>query len=321
MLKIKVSIPGHKYVESLKNFIPANFSIETGVEIHVNPRNVLTVYDAWFVIEDLKFLFEVTRLKNNTVIFLQSESAHDDGFYLLSGMKKFLESFTSVYGFSRFPVKSIYSTPFLPWMVNHNHGDNVFLDVKRNFRYYRDSVVPLKTECLSVICSNKIDTPGQELRFNFVKALKDHFGDRLHWYGNGVMPIENKWQALEPYKYSIAIENIRKDNVFSEKLYDCFLSGAIPIYYGAENIHSFFSPKSLVKIDINDISLSIKTIEECINSKFYEKSISYLCESKQKVLFDYNLFYRIANIANSVDVIGKPVVRFLTSARILRTTF
>ena len=318
MLRVKVSIPGQRGTKSLKNFVPDNFSIEMGVEIHVNPRNILTIYDAWFVIEDINFLFEITRLKSNTVIFLQSESAHNDRFYLSKGMSKFLQGFTKVYGFSKFPVKSKYATPFLPWMVNQNHGDCLFSDVDRNFTHYRDSLFPSKKECLSVICSNKTNTPGQKLRYEYVKALKSYFGDRLHWYGNGVMPVEQKWQALEPYKYSVVVENIKEDGVFSEKLYDCILSGAVPIYYGANNISLFFNSKSLVKIDINDINSSIKAIEEVINSNFYEKNVDYLYESKRKVLTNYNLFYRIAYIANDVATTRKSTFKFLMSSKILR---
>ena len=55
-----------------------------------------------------------------------------------------------------------------------------------------------------------------------------------------LIPNTTKWDGLENYSYSIAIENESLKNYFSEKFTDCILARTIPIYYGCPNISDFF---------------------------------------------------------------------------------
>tara|TARA_Y100000592_G_C5474605_1_gene321516 strand:- start:208 stop:387 length:180 start_codon:yes stop_codon:yes gene_type:complete len=50
-------------------------------------------------------------------------------------------------------------------------------------------------------------------------------------YGSGAgNPIDKKEEGLTNYLFSLAIENSKIDNYFSEKLLDCFATSTIPIY-------------------------------------------------------------------------------------------
>jgi len=52
--------------------------------------------------------------------------------------------------------------------------------------------------------------------------------------------INSKNVILQNYKFSICFENANKiPGYISEKIFDCFFAGTIPIYLGASNIHDF----------------------------------------------------------------------------------
>lgn len=98
-----------------------------------------------------------------------------------------------------------------------------------------------KTKNISIIASDKNTTKGQKLRHEIIRR----FGDQIDVYGSGYNPIESKFEALAPYRYSIVIESGRFDYYFSEKLIDCLSVGTIPIYWGYPSIERFFSMNSL----------------------------------------------------------------------------
>jgi len=49
--------------------------------------------------------------------------------------------------------------------------------------------------------------------------------------------VERKKPILEQYKFSICYENVKDiPGYITEKIFDCFFSGCVPIYWGADNI-------------------------------------------------------------------------------------
>ena len=75
-------------------------------------------------------------------------------------------------------------------------------------------------------------------------------------YGRGYNPIESKFEALAPYRYSIIVESGRFDYYFTEKLIDCLSVGTIPIYWGCPSIWEFFSLSGIVPfLTIDDLLL------------------------------------------------------------------
>ena len=72
--------------------------------------------------------------------------------------------------------------------------------------------------------------------------------------------------------FSISIENIKSDYYFTEKLFDCLLTGTIPIYYGCPSLHKFFDKRGIINFG---------TKEECI------QIIKNLSIKKYKNMFPY----------------------------------
>jgi len=80
--------------------------------------------------------------------------------------------------------------------------------------------------------------------------VKDYFGERIDIFGRGINEIEDKWDALDRYKYHIALENSVVEDYWTEKLSDAYLAGCYPIYYGCPNIEKYFDISSLARINI-----------------------------------------------------------------------
>ncbi len=57
---------------------------------------------------------------------------------------------------------------------------------------------------------------------------------------------EDKTVALSPYKFSICFENCEAPSWISEKIYDCFAAGCIPVYLGAPDIADFVPPECFI---------------------------------------------------------------------------
>ncbi len=52
--------------------------------------------------------------------------------------------------------------------------------------------------------------------------------------------VDSKIETLEKYKFSICYENVRNiPGYISEKIFDCFFAGCVPIYWGANNINQY----------------------------------------------------------------------------------
>ena len=108
-------------------------------------------------------------------------------------------------------------------------------------------------------------------------------------YGRGFQYIEDKWDALAAYRYSLAIENFRNPYYWSEKLVDCFLSWTMPIYYGCTRIAEFFPREAMVCIDIHDPQAPDK-IQEAISGDLWHRNLDAIAEARRLALEKYQLF-------------------------------
>lgn len=71
--------------------------------------------------------------------------------------------------------------------------------------------------------------------FNMIKEM--FFPSEYRCYGGN---IEDKLQTLARFKYCICYENMKNiKGWITEKIFDCFKAGCVPIYWGAENIADY----------------------------------------------------------------------------------
>ncbi len=293
MIDIKITLPSHGKNLNLDNFYSANLSDNFNFYINSDIKKA----DFWIVFEDLKNDIEYCEVPKENVIYLNNETSFNKDYFFEIHMIEFLNQFNYSYGcYPTLKKNHINTIPFLPWMIHANHGDTIFKKTELNYEFFSNLQKTEKKIELSVICSNKSHTENHKLRVEFLNILKNHFKDKLQWFGNGINEIENKFEVIASSKYHIVLENDSKYNLVSEKLYDSYLGLSYPIYYGAPNINDYFDINSLSMININDINGSIRTIENVINNNFYDKNINLLNLEKEKVLNEYNMYNRICEI-------------------------
>ena len=152
-----------------------------------------------------------------------------------------------------------------------------------------------KDRVISCIASNLTRWPGHKKRVVFIDYLKEHNELGIDFYGKGTQFIEDKWDGVAPYKYSIVIENNDIDDYWTEKISDVYLGYALPFYFGCTNIDHYFPKDSYIWIDINDPQKAVQTMREAIENNEWEKRIEAIKQARELLLDKYNLFPFVAN--------------------------
>ena len=257
-------------------------------------------YDYLVVMGDLVNVERIVCSPENTILITgEPESVKEYN-------KKFLSQFHAVITSQR-RIKhhgAIYCQQAQPWMIGGSYIKETKTWKEKFTKDYDElstMVVPEKTKLLSIVFSDKSMTKGHVKRKIFVEKLKQHFGESLDVFGVGFNEIEDKWDAIAPYKYYLAIENCSVRDYWTEKLSDAYLGFTFPFYYGCSNIEDYFHDDSMIKIDIDNADKAIAIIESAINSNEYENSLEKIEESRKKILNEYNLFELICNTVNGME--------------------
>jgi Glycosyltransferase family 10 (fucosyltransferase) C-term len=148
-----------------------------------------------------------------------------------------------------------------------------------------------KSRATSIIASPKQATEGHRLRHAIV-ARYAKYG--IDVFGRSYNPVDRKVQALADYRYSIIIENSQTEYYITEKLIDAFLTGTIPIYWGASEAQKIFDPTGmLVFTDEDDFQrvLKLATPEYYDNVKEaiirnYEIALKFRCP-EERLHYDF----------------------------------
>ena len=183
----------------------------------------------------------------------------------------------------------IYSQPALKWFYGTNQESGLSIaQLKRE--------QPSKTEQISTVCSNK--QQGHTLhrrRYEFVQHLRGVVPE-LDVFGRGVRPVNDKAEALRPYRYHLAIENYLGQHHWTEKLSDSFLGHCLPLYCGCPNTSDYFPEEAVVPIDIENREAATETIRQAIQDDWYSQRLPAIQEARRRVVEDYGLFSVLSRI-------------------------
>lgn len=184
----------------------------------------------------------------------------------------------------------IYSQPALLWFYGMGQKH------LRSFNEIAQGPKTAKQQDLSVVWSNKRQRHTTLYqRYRFLTRLKQELAG-MEIFGAGHTPLDDKAEALDPFRYHIAIENHVSKHHWTEKIADAFLGGCLPFYHGCPNLDDYFPRQSFIPIDIFAIEPSIKIIKQAIAGNEYEKRATFIEQARQRVLYDFNLFAVIASI-------------------------
>jgi hypothetical protein len=187
-----------------------------------------------------------------------------------------------------------------PNVIHTQLGLRWFYGMSDERRYSYDRMLAFppteKTKQISTVCSNKVRDPRtlHGARVRLTEQLQREMPE-LDWFGRGVRPIADKADALDSYRYHIAVENHIAPHYWTEKLADPFLGLALPFYCGCPNVDDYFPRESYIAIDVNDVAGSIRIIRDAVANGEYEKRLPFIRDARQRVLERYNLFAGLAS--------------------------
>jgi hypothetical protein len=106
-----------------------------------------------------------------------------------------------------------------------------------------------KRDQITYVMSSKIFTPEHIMRFVILKEVinKSRLGNFEFLMHRSPPRIESKEQYFVNAKFNIVCENQCMNNMFTEKLLDCFRSRTVPIYYGCTNIDKYFDTRGMLR--------------------------------------------------------------------------
>jgi hypothetical protein len=207
----------------------------------------------------------------------------------------------------------IYSQPALHWFYGSGGGHYRTIDEMR-------AHPPLeKTADLSTVGSSKQQKHTLHYRrYQFTQHIRAAIPE-MDVYGRGYIPMPDKADALDRYRYHLAVENHYSLHHWTEKLADPFLGACLPFYAGCPNAADYFPPESFIALDINDPEAAVAILRAAIAADEYGKRLPAILEARRRVMEEYSLF---AVLAREIAARHQPAAaregRQLYSRRALR---
>lgn len=150
-----------------------------------------------------------------------------------------------------------------------------------------------KSKVLSTVCSAKQMKHTEHYhRYRLTRYIADHMPE-LDWYGRGVRPLNKKYEALNDYKYHIAVENYIRDYHWTDKISDPLLGLCLTFYAGDPKLGEVLPPESFIPIPLEDPEKALEIIRTAIANNEYEKRLPAIREARRRILEQYNFFRQV----------------------------
>jgi hypothetical protein len=155
---------------------------------------------------------------------------------------------------------------------------------------------PVKTKTIATVCSAKM---MRQTMHRKRYELTSHLASSIpgfEWYGRGVRPIERKCDALDAYKYHVAVENHIAPGHWTEKLADPIYAECLTFYAGDPEVGGILPPESFIPIPIEDPVEAQRIIRDAIDNDEYSKRVDAIREAKKRLIEKYNLWAQIIKV-------------------------
>lgn len=158
---------------------------------------------------------------------------------------------------------------------------------------------------LTLIDSNKSSSVPGELyskRKEAIEYFEANHTEDFEFYGHGWASrgyksykgsVKGKLEAMSQYKFCICYENGELEGWVSEKIFDCFFSGCVPIYLGALNITNYIPADTFIDMrsfkDYEELYAHISAMGEEEYEAYLEHARAFL-ESDGFKIFSHEHF-------------------------------
>ncbi|MDF0553896.1 glycosyltransferase family 10 [Kamptonema sp. UHCC 0994] len=171
-----------------------------------------------------------------------------------------------------------------------------------SFRELNEMPPPEKTKLCSWITSGISRTANHRRRLDFIKLLQeqelnfDLYGRNLPVFAKTNGSVNNKWHAMAPYYYNLAIENYADNDWYvSEKLWDSLLAWCLPIYFGGSAADKLLPPGCFLRLPSLD-EKGVEFIKEVVTTPdYWYAAQDAIAEARQIILHELNLLNWLSN--------------------------
>lgn len=153
------------------------------------------------------------------------------------------------------------------------------------------------------------------IRFFYDRDGFDLFGTRWNNFGllkNEDIPIiktlnphavEDKILTLSNYKFSLCFENCTFPGYVTEKIFDCFFAGCIPIYWGAPDVADYIPSEAYIDYrrfkDYSELGMFLVTMAQREAQKYLISASDFLLSLKIEKFTDNYLAKKIVGIVEN----------------------
>ncbi len=154
----------------------------------------------------------------------------------------------------------------------------------------REKEIPWDELGLAALISTKqviSENPGEKYseRIRIADWFEEHPEYSFHVYGRnwdgyrnygGI--IHDKTEAYDKVRFAFCIENCRRNGYITEKIFDCFTCGTVPVYLGAPNVSKYIPENCYIDYDAFD---TIDDLVKYLSDMTKEDYDRYLCNIKE----------------------------------------
>lgn len=216
-------------------------------------------------------------------------------------------------------LRKMYSSRVKTWFSRIYTWDDDLVDNKIFFKFYYPVLHPMipnvpsfeEKKLCTLVSSNNLGKYPNELykeRRNAIDFFEKVGEKGFEFYGRGwdktehpsyLGPITDKINTIKNYRFSICYENSKDIKGYvTEKIFDCFAAGTIPIYWGASNIEIYVPKDCFIDRrdfkNLDELHAFLKDMRQQEYEGYLQRIRNYL-ESDQAKLFSQenfeNIFY------------------------------
>lgn len=207
----------------------------------------------------------------------------------------------------------IFNQFYNDWHFGLNHKTKTR---KYKFDQIKNLKIPKKNKNISVITSSQKKLPMHLKRVKYLEKLQNTFKNKIDFYGRGTNPVNDKADALLPYRFHICIENECTKDLWTEKFSDPLLAYSVPIYIGCTNMTKYFPENSFYQLNINDYEQSTDLLKKILSNPllYYNKKLPQLLIARDLLINKYNIYPTLVDLYNGDKIkLGAPKLYKLKS--------
>ena len=132
--------------------------------------------------------------------------------------------------------------------------------------------------------------PSTESMKRYYRGICGSWDARGAVSANGNNHMVGKEQVILSTQFLVEFDAFNENHYFGERVFDCLLGWASPIYWGCTNLHKYLPKECFSYLDIDGDGKDVKDI---ISSNLYESKLPFIKEARMVLLNELQLWPRI----------------------------